>query len=136
MSRVDDWPLRLLAAIERHDRPFAWGESDCMQLAMHCAHVITGVHPFPDTPGSYSTRAGAMRCLQAHGFESIVEALAARYRPVAPALAQRGDIGIVSMEGVLASCVCEGREFVGKAPDKDGLIRVPRRAIVQAFRVA
>lgn len=134
--RHQDWPQRLQAAIAYHDRPFTWGESDCMQLAMHCAHVMTGQHPFPDTPGSYFTRAGAYRCLKVHGFDNIAEALAARYQQVAPALAQRGDIGIVSFEGVLSSCVCEGREFVGKAPDKAGLIRVPREKVVQAFRVA
>ncbi len=106
-----------------------------MQLAMACAEACTGVHPYPDAVGCYIDRAGAQECLKRHGFDNIVEALSAKFPLIAPALAQRGDIGIVTFEGILASCVCEGREFVGKAPDKDGLIRLPRRVVVQAFHV-
>lgn len=135
--RVQDWPVRLHATIAQHDKLFTWGSSDCMQLCMDVAEAMTEEHPYPDTrPGKYKTRTGAMKVLKAHGFDSIIEALAAKYKVIAPSLAQRGDIGIVSMtDGTIASCVCEGVSFVGKAPDQEGLVRFPRSFVVQAFKV-
>lgn len=134
--RVQDWPVQLHQTIAKHDKLFNWGTSDCMQLCMDVAEAITGTHPYPDTKGKYKTRSGAMKVLKSKGFENIIEALAAKYKVIPSSLAQRGDIGIVSMpDGTISSCVCEGVNFVGKGPESEGLVRFPRSFVVQAFRV-
>lgn len=135
MTRVQDWPVRMLDAIRDHQRqPFAWGTSDCMQMVCDAAGAMTGARPYAATRGAYDSKHGAARCLAEHGFASIVEALAAVYEEVPPALAQRGDIGILQTEGLTAALVCEGRYFIGKSPD--GALAVPRHKILKAFRVA
>lgn len=133
--RVEDWPERLIQCIESHDRLFIWGESDCMQLVMDCAKAMTEVHPYPKAERSYKTKAGAASCLRKHGFENIVEALAQAYKEIPVSLAQRGDIGVVTLQDAPASVVCDGIFFVGKAPNNDGLIRVSRDLVSRAFRV-
>lgn len=136
--RVFDWPVRLFATLARHEALiFSYGTSDCMQLAMDCAEAVSGMHPYPDAKGreAYHDRRGAKACLKRHGFANIVEALSARYPLVAPALAQRGDLGIVMMDEVPCAVVCEGLQFAGKPPATLGLTRVGRDRVVQAFRV-
>lgn len=136
MSRLQDWPERLFATIDKHRLlSFEWGGSDCMQLVMDCAEAITGTHPYPNAK-NYHTRAGALSCLKRHGFSDIVEALSAAYNVIPVPLAQRGDIGIIKLpDDLYASCVCDGMNFVGKAPGEDGITRVPRTIVLQAFRV-
>jgi hypothetical protein len=133
VTRKKDWPERLVAFIEAAEaQPFVWGKTDCMQFALGAVEAMTGENPYPKATG-YGTRAGAMRCLKCHGFASVVEALAAKFEMVAPAMARRGDLGIVMEEESPAAAVCDGLFFVGKTPR--GNIRVPRSLVIQAFRV-
>jgi hypothetical protein len=135
MTRLPDWPDRLIAALERHERlVFAYGVSDCMQLAMDCAEAITGAHPYPKAK-RYKTKRGAASCLKRHGFSNIIEALMAAYPEIAPSLARRGDIGIASEGAVPCAVVCEGLLFAGKPPGTVGLARVPRARVERAFAV-
>jgi hypothetical protein len=135
MSRVPDWPDRLIAALERHERlVFAYGMSDCMQLAMDCAEAVTGTHPYPKAK-RYRTIRGAAACLKRHGFGNIIEALMAAYPEIAPSLARRGDIGIAYEGNVPCAVVCEGLLFAGKPPGTIGLARVPRTRVERAFAV-
>ncbi|MFO0992555.1 MAG: hypothetical protein U1E67_11570 [Hyphomicrobiales bacterium] len=135
MSRLPDWPDRLIAEIARHERlEFSYGVSDCMQLAMDCAEAITGEHPYRKAR-RYRTKRGAASCLKRHGFRNIIEALAAAYPKIAPSLARRGDIGIIYEGNAPCAVVCEGLFFVGKPPGTVGLVRIPRAHIKGAFAV-
>lgn len=131
--RLENWPDRMFEVIARHAAiPFAWGVSDCMQLVMDSNEAITGAHPYPKAK-AYRSQRGAAACLRRHGFETIVEALAAKYDLVPVAMAQRGDNGVVQVAGVLSSVLCEGASWVGKT--EGGIIRLSRAHVVQAFRV-
>jgi hypothetical protein len=135
MTRLPDWPDRLIAAIERHESlVFSYGTSDCMQLAMDCAQAVTAKHPYPKAR-RYRTKRGAAACLKRHGFGNIIEALAAAYLEIAPSLARRGDIGIAFEGNMPCAVVCEGLLFAGKPPGTVGLVRVPRARVERAFAV-
>lgn len=139
--RVVDWPAQLSFTIARHNTPFDWGLSDCMQLCMDVVEAVCGEHPYPEAKPSegvarYINRHGAISVLKRHGFDNIVEAWSAKFPLVQVSLAQRADIGIVVINDILSSCVCEGLHFVGKAPGADKLVRVPRSLVSQAFKIA
>jgi hypothetical protein len=135
MTRLPDWPDRLITTLEHHELlVFAYGVSDCMQLAMDCAEAITGRHPYPKAK-RYTTKRRAASCLKRHGFGNIIEALAAAYPEIAPSLARRGDIGVAYDGNLPCAVVCEGLLFVGKPPGSVGLVRVTRARVERAFAV-
>lgn len=138
MTRREDWPERLLEAVARHDvLPYSLGESDSYMLTMDAVLAMTGAEPWPEVRGSYSTALGAAKLLRQRGFSNEAEAFASVFPEVPPALAIRGDIGVVPVPhgAGFAGVVCIGTGFVGKHADRSGTIRVPRSAVLRAFRV-
>lgn len=134
MARVKRWPERMIEAIVAYEgAPFEWGKTDCWCFAMDVAKAVTGTDPWAEAR-TYRTRTGARRALLRRGFPSIAAALAAVYEEVPPSMAQRGDIGIVMMDGAECACVCEGVRFIGKS--ERGLVRFQRALVSRAFRVA
>lgn len=143
-SRVKGWEIALARVIEHHAQtPFAWGESDCLTMIGDAAAALTGFDPMADYRGRYASGGGAARMLKKAGFGDIGAALASRFEEVAPAMARRGDAGVVetTVRGkiVLAAVVITGAEVTGKSsPGKaggTGLSSVSRDRLVRAFRV-
>ncbi|MGF7160121.1 hypothetical protein FHS85_001744 [Rhodoligotrophos appendicifer] len=131
--RVLNWPERLFDAIRSHEaRPFEWAVSDCWGMAMDVVKAMTGHEPFASAR-KYKSARGARGALHRRGFATIVHALAAEFEEVPPAMAQRGDLGVIEVEHEQAAAICEGVMFVAKA--RTGVIRVPRSHVIQAFRV-
>ncbi|MGQ3671644.1 DUF6950 family protein [Xanthobacter sp. TB0136] len=93
---------------------------------------VSGARPYADLPG-YDGAAGAARLLVERGFAGIGDALAAVLPEVPPALAQRGDVGVIDENGEEAGVVVIGADVLGMAPA--GLTRVPRARLKRAFRV-
>lgn len=81
----------------------------------------------------YRTARGAAIRLARHGFRGVGGALAAVLEEVPPALARRGDVGVVLEQGAEAGVVVLGTELAGMAPA--GMTIVPRERLVRAFRV-
>lgn len=133
MPRREDWPERLIAEIERHSHmPFEHGTSDCFIFPMDCVEVMTGEDPWAGQRG-YRTEKGAAGKLRRHAFYNVGDAFAAKFSEIPPAMAQRGDIGVVDSDKGPAGVVFMDNVVIGKG--ENGIQRQPRAMAKRAFRV-
>lgn len=134
MARHPDWEARLHDYIESAlDRPFAFGQHDCVLHGARGVEALTGVDHTVDHCGRYSTALGSKRHLTRAGFKSV-EALFDHHLPaIAPALAQRGDP--VLADGAIGLCYGGYALFVGTDGSREGLIRRPRSEWQKAWAV-
>lgn len=152
LKRLADWPERLAAFLEEHERrPFAWGDNDCALFACNAVQEITGAdlaadfrQPEADAPrahGKYSTKEGAalemMRQTDGGGLEAVCHKIAGLHslEEILPRQARRGDIVLFeSPEGQSLGIVSlDGWRIVGAGPQ--GLSRVPLREGLRAWRI-
>lgn len=116
--------------------PFAWGKYDCgRMLAAHLRAMghLVGLH----RAGSWSTLLGARRALRRLGYETLSDALDARFARIAPAAALVGDVLSLPSEGPLdaiAIALGNGRAF-GYHEDVPGAVVLQPVAFVAAWRV-
>jgi hypothetical protein len=115
---------------ERQAMPFAWGDhsNDCISAAA-AAIVAQGG---PDLIGDrrWTSEAEAEAVTEAAGgIETAIDAMLA---PIAPAFAQRGDVGAVLVGNRMILVVVEGETLAGPGPA--GLRRLPRKLLVRAWR--
>lgn len=134
MRRVEDWPQRLAAHIEKaRERAFSFGENDCCLFVSDWIHACTGEDFAAAFRGRYATRAQAVALLGARGgLEAVVTA--ALGAPLStPMLAQRGDVVMVATDEGPALGVCDGAVawFVGPK----GLAEMPMAQWTKAWRV-
>ena len=137
LARRADWPERLQEVLDRHAAlPFGWGSSDCLLLPMDGVLAMTGVDPAAAIRGTYRSARGAARQLARRGHAHVGEAFAAHFPEIAPALAHRGDLGLIRVpEGSgYAGVILFGLGAFGKAA-AGGTVFVPRSAILRAFRI-
>lgn len=121
----------LHAFVASHMRtPFAWGAHDCVTFAADAVMALTGEDPLKRFRGRWTSAQGAARLLERlGGLEKAVDAVLS---PVAPALAQRGDVAAWRDEdGRLQLAIVEGETLVG--PGLEGQARLPRAAMVLAW---
>ncbi len=120
----------LIADNER--TPFVWGGWDCATFAGAAIKAQTGDDALGRFAGKWSTEAGAARVLiKAGGMEAAVSTV---LTPIAPSMAQRGDVaGVETLQGLLLMVV-EGSTLVG--PGDAGLVREPRVAMTKAWSAA
>lgn len=97
--RLQDWPERLALFVEgARWRPFAWGTHDCAMFAGSAIEAQTGADPFAAWRGAYATEEAAEAVAAPWGgLEGLVALELARFgvQDCPPALAQRGDVGMV-----------------------------------------
>lgn len=143
-GRVKGWEIALADVVEQHAQtPFAWGRSDCLTLVFDASLALTGNDPMAPYRGKYQSGGGAARVLKSAGFVDIGAGLAAHFEEVGPALARRGDCGLVETvvrgKTVLAAVVITGAEVVGKSPPGKaggtGLSILSRDRLVRAFKI-
>lgn len=133
--RLPDWPERLAEFIEeRRYWPFAWGSQDCAMFGGDAIAAQTGVDPFAAFRGRYTTEEGAEAITApAGGFEALLGATLAAFgaQDCPPALAQRGDVGMVRVGNAEALGV-----VLGSAVAVPGLTRlqfVPAGRVYRAW---
>lgn len=131
MARTSGWDVRLAREIEaaRH-RPFAWGVHDCATWAFDVAARLTGQPSSAEAwRGRYDSDFGARRVMRELGWRSLGEmGVALLGEPVAPVMAQRGDIVLGEAFGVCAGAFWH-------APGPEGLERRRLRDARMAWRV-
>lgn len=123
----------LIAAIEAHSaRGFRWRRGrDCVSFAAECVKAQTGQDLLAGVPG-WKSRREAMALADERG--GLIWALDQMLRPIAPAMAQRGDIaGLPDDLFGIRLMVVEGDTLVG--PGQRGLERLPRSAMAMAWSV-
>jgi len=101
MTRHADWEERLNDVVAKHQAmPGEWGKSDCWIMTMDAIEAVTGERILPHLQ-SYATEAEGYKVFRKAGFrETVEEALAeALGEPIPPALALRGDVGVIEREG-------------------------------------
>ena len=102
-------------------------------LAMTDIDILAGER------GTYDGALGARFRLKLRGCHDVAEWLAGAFETVAPAEARRGDVGIVAMptdsgvEGMPAAVLFIDRGVIGRG--QAGLIRLPTKTVISAFRI-
>jgi hypothetical protein len=132
------WERSFVAALEAHMRaPFAWGSSDCLTMVADVAEALTGHNPLPPDCRAYGTAAAAGALLDELGYPDVEKALAATFPAIAPALARRGDCGVVETlvagRPTRAAVIVLGPAVVGKGGRR--AIHKPRTALLAAFAI-
>lgn len=132
--RLAEWSHNLDDLVESlRDKPFAWGENDCLNFA-NAAHIaMTGNPLASDWTGNYRTVFGAkrhyVRLLKEQGFDSIKTALDRRLDRIHVKLPPRGSlVGRASDNQVtglmLGVCVGESVAFISD----EGVVFLPAQA--------
>ena len=140
--RLPDWEQRLSAFIAEHrDRPFQWGEWDCVLFATAAAAEITGTDEAAMFRGKYDSRKGSADVLRKLGKGTLLKTLDAHFERKPASMAQRGDL--VWFAGSVGVCFGAHGLFVGEARLAkkagvllhEGLIAIPRRDWQKAWAV-
>ena len=132
--RLPDWQTRMEAFVrERMHQPFAWGSNDCAIFASDCVMAITGQDPAPAGLRRHRTAKQACRAIARHGGLGAI-ATQALGTPIAPSMAQTGDVVLISVGKRDALAICNGATAL--APATGGLVAAPMAAAHMAWRVA
>lgn len=132
--RTPGWETRLSDLLdEMRHRPMAWGSNDCLTRVADACLVMTGVDPMLPLRGAYASEADALKLLAARGHQGLAEALAEAFPEIAPAMARRGDCGVVDLPMGPAAVIFEGSEVSGV--HSKGTTLLSRLRVSRAFRV-
>lgn len=127
---VRDHPALMAYIAARMRAPFAWGRHDCVTFAAGAIAAQTGRDPLAAVAHQWTTRRGAARILARVG--GLAAAVDGVLTPIAPAMAARGDVAAwLDADGRPQLAIVEGATLIG--PGLDGLKRLPRAAMVQAW---
>ena len=131
-QRCRDWQARLQAFVcSRLHMPFEWGSNDCCLFVADGVRAITGHDPAADVRGKYRTERGALRMIQRFGGLQAIGA--ARFgAEIAPAFAQAGDVGLLTIDDRQSLALCAGDGWIGAGAQ--GLVRAPLAAATMAWR--
>lgn len=66
----------------------------------------------------YKSKQGAAKLLLKHGFHNVEEAFAAKFEEISPAMAQRGDIGVMEQDGEICGGVFTALGFAVRGDDR------------------
>lgn len=127
--RLPDWSMRLQRVVQARLRePFAWGGNDCCLFAADCVLACTGRDPAAGMRGAYRSERQALRLLRRFGgVEGLAQAHLAG--EILPAMAQRGDVGLLEREdGRCVLVVCNGAQWLGPTPQGMTQVDMPSRA--------
>lgn len=142
MTRLPDWEARLAAYVASvRDRPFEWGEHDCILFCAAAADAMTGVDIAAGYRGKYHSRRGAASILKKQGKGTLIRTLNATLERRKPGRARRGDF--VWFHGAVGVCMGADALFVGEdrladalgVSLREGLVPVPRRLWTKAWAV-
>jgi len=135
LVRLAHWPEQLAALLfARLSMPFAWGANDCCLFAADAVQATTGADPAAHLRGSYSTAPQAARVLATHGGVRAIATQALGQPLPNPALAQRGDVVCVPLDGRDTLGVVAG-DGQWCAPGEHGLVYRPMAEVQTAWKV-
>lgn len=98
MTRFLDWPERLNDFLEgRRERPFSWGDNDCVLFAADAVLAMAGEDIVALWRGYDNEREALRRLRDVGGMRGLMEIVGLPEKPVG--LAQRGDLVLVMNDG-------------------------------------
>ncbi|MER8806020.1 DUF6950 family protein [Mesorhizobium australicum] len=131
---MPDWDRRLARMVTEHiSLPGVWGTADCLLTDADAVVATTGHDFAAGIRSRYKTSRGALGLLKRRGFDDVEEALISLFPIVGTLMAQRGDLGIVERDGMLAAGFVCDRGFAVKI--ETGLLFLPQTAIKTAFKI-
>ena len=142
LTRLHDWENRLHEFIlVNRERPFVWGEWDCILFACAAAEAITGVDKAEDYRGQYSDEAGARAILRELGQGTLLKTVDHQFERKEVAYATRGDL--IWHDGCVGVCIGGAAAFVAApeiwadliATESSGLVMLPRADWQKAWAV-
>lgn len=149
MNRKEAWPELLDEVFQRHyTTEFEWGVFDCCIFVCECIHAMTGIDMYADFKGKYTTELEAHQLVSDYvGLEykssikfvsEIAEYFCSKYKlqVVEKSFAQRGDIALIDLEGmVTVGVVMLNGTHVAAPAYKKGLAFVPLKLCKKVWRV-
>lgn len=114
-------------------KPYAYGRGDCFFLGIAMIDALTGSDLRSTYDRAYSTLLGAQRALRRRGHKALADLFAKHLEPIAPAMAQLGDLVILSLADGDHVGICLGARFVTKT--ERGREFHPLDACSAAFRI-
>lgn len=119
-------------ALDVMDRPWKWGEADCVLSACDVFHRLYGIDPARGFRGTYGSALQAARVIRRMGGpESAAEAVAASCG-LAAGKGAPGELGLIPVSGcrmMLTICVAP-RQWAGKT--ETGMTTLPE--VVRCWR--
>lgn len=136
LTRLPGWDRRLARAVSQiGTTPGIWGESDCLMTAAAGIEAVTGTDIMAPWRGRYKSESGAARLMRKEGCKTVEDVFRDFFGlpEVGRLMAQRGDVGVVEVEGVpCAGFVCDLGFLVRT---ETGRAVLPQTAIKTAFKV-
>lgn len=129
MATVRDHAALVALLDARMRAPLAWGRNDHVVLAADAARACAGVRLRRAFGCRWTTADAAARAIARRG--GLAAVLDAHLTPVPPAMAQRGDLGLVRIDGAEVLAIVEGHLLA--TPGAHGLARLPRAALAAAW---
>lgn len=115
-------------------KPFRWGETDCVSTANRWVENTTGLSPLDWVGRHYLNEFEAMQILQAHGGLALLVNRSMRAVGIVKTNDPHvGDVGLIIHLGKLCMAVHAGGFWFSH--DQNGLIGAPLNAIWKAWRV-
>lgn len=134
LKRRSDWDSRLLDVIATNrERPYRFGEWDCLLWPASAVEAVTGVDLARGHRGKYRSLASAYRHLNKMGFESPEALLDHHFAAKLVGFAGRGDLTLVHTETGNNPGVVTGD--VALIVGDDGFLRAPRSLWMKAWAV-
>ena len=124
MTRHVDWRTRLtdyLASVAR--KPFEEGRRDCALFTGGGIEAMTGIDPFAEVRGRYTTTRGGLRIMRRMGFADHVAFLASLYP--ATDTPRAGDIAVFDTDDGPAVGLFQGQGIYAVTPHGVGIVSAP-----------
>lgn len=119
---------------EEMAKPYQYGVADCFFFGCRMVDALDDRQSLAATyAGSYKSLIGAQKALRKRGHKRLADLFGKHLAPTAPAMAQLGDIVIISMGGGDHVGVCVGAQFVTKTESGPSFHGLPE--CTAAFRV-
>lgn len=117
MKRFDDAELRLIAwARAEIGKPFAWGETNCVSLALRALDVQCGSDLSERYRRNMSSERRAVAWVARNGLAGLVQKFVAEgCVEIAPSFIQAGDIALVEIPGNIGASIYLGRNFLSSS---------------------
>jgi hypothetical protein len=114
-------------------KPYRYGESDCFFFGCRVADAFDPSRALCEKyAGIYTTLLGAQKALRKRGFERLADLFANHLTPIGPAMAQYGDVAVLSLDGADHVAVCVGSQFMTRT--EKGASLYPLSFVSAAFR--
>jgi hypothetical protein len=141
-SRLSNWEDGLSNfMVQNRNRPFEWGQWDCILFACAAAEAVTGEDKAADFRGQYTDETGARAALRKLGKGTLLRTVDSRFKRIPVTKAQRGDL--IWHDGCVGVCLGGAAAFLTdpdimdalSAPRNGQLIILPRSLWQKAWRV-